>query len=61
MDRITEELDKLYNTDLLFGETLFKYHLHFSLACFNPVVNKKVSRNTRLRLDPCPISSGGRT
>ena len=29
LDRMTEQLDKLYNTDLLFG-----YDLHFSLTMF---------------------------
>ena len=36
IDRITEQLNKLYNTDLLFGETQFKYELYFSLAMFQP-------------------------
>ena len=32
LDRITEELDKLYNTDLLFREKCLVYDLYFSLA-----------------------------
>ena len=34
LDRLTGQLDKLYNTDLLFGETWVKYDLHYSLALF---------------------------
>ena len=41
LDRIADQLDKLYNTELLFGEKRFKYDLHFSLAMFQPCGNLK--------------------